>query len=831
MPRPSSLLLELVFGRRAPDRRTVAAGDGEAVPVFRRIRLAAFLLAFAAWIAAPPASADDDNGESIALVVRAADDLRCTAKNCGSQILNGIYFGSRMECVFALDPREPFANDGGAPGAPLDWESCKELGDCFWGYPNPADGSCIGCEGTLTTFHPVKDRIRWRHPTKEDVIASATLATCDPPPGEIFFDDPNDTGVEPRPATNYCVFIGTTDNYFLALDEDPALPPVDRDDVTDCLDAGGDGLEFLDEPPFASCLWQFKTDNQIWRNAIAPSQQLCPGEGTEPHGHVLVASKSGYLAKFDRHPRRSQSMDCNGNTPVTCDSDNPLSCPLAVLEWDPEVRIDENSLEIRGGLVAVRDDGGGEMCVDDSRLLIAATSEGVRSVKVDVAGPTVTYNAVKLDELFNETTSEHEKFERYGIQGIDAAGYPTNRFYFGFGASANDQSGLAAFDVDADGDLTQAWRFKRGAPVCGDRNGCAGADSEGVQLHRTTPVVSHDGAHVFATNRHASGADLSGALLAFAKNPIVAPTPPCNPTGTADLVACAFPSSGDGIVAAPAQATVPCKKDLDSDCCVGETAMSTKVFDRIIVLSKAQKVFVYDFCDGQFHPAVDVEPAPSGDGEADPIDWPGGDFAELRAQPVVAEEVGTYYFQDNNPDGERFFAFDLYQPEKLKWVYETNNELQENSDFCKIGVPAGGRDCYPAPIPWVYAATSSGGGVALTVCPHHVTRPSINELANANCSKFRVAGEVTQEGPSCTHPVELVDVDRSWGVQWRRLDDAASGSLPENTTPPSGHGPCFSGTIPTSAFSGTSGSPNDFVLTARTRFGKEGGTQITLEKP
>jgi len=251
---------------------------------------------------------------------------------------------------------------------------------------------------------------------------------------------------------------------------------------------------------------------------------------------------------------------------------------------------------------------------------------------------------------------------------------------------------------------------------------------------------------------------------------------------------------------------VSCADDPVSQCCVPGVVR----FDRLLVLSKSQRLFVYDFCGGAFIQRV---PPISG--------WPGGSFAELRAQPVVAEEVGTFYFQDNYPQGEHFFAFDLFQPDRLKWVYESGVDHQ-NSTFCKYGVPAGGRDCYPAPIPWVHTQSVSGNAITLTVCPHHATKPSIEELSSTSCKPYRVAGEVTTD----PNDFDTVSLDLAYGVGWHNLTAGTSASLTDPATPSSGHSPCFTGTVP-----GIAGAVNEIVLTAQTKFGKKGSTRIQVYLP
>jgi hypothetical protein len=799
------------------------------------------------------AFADDDNGESVPLLVRqCADGTRCEREPCDPSCSpHSIYFGSRMECVFALSPREPYTWSGpvGQPFAPADWDQCDApSSSCYWGTAADCAGctnsaNCPNCLpsvcGSGPCFHPSHDRVRWRHPVSNDVISTPTVASCTP--GDAFYGSAHEA------VENHCVFIGATDGFALALDEDPAHRPWfdENGDVNAVVPATG--APDTDEPPYGSCLWHFKTDSQVWRNPVAPScmghcsdngdlcavDDDCTGSATcdDVECEVLAASKNGFLGRFDRYPRLDETPDAT----APCTNANLLTCRMRVRDW--EVRLNDSSIAAQGGLVLVRNANGTEAEVDDpqggeTRLVLAGTSLGYRAVKLDTDVPpngngttfhTTKYAPPNTPYIGYSAALQGEALERYGIQD------PVSKTFFsGFGASGGSASGLASFTLAPDGSsptLTSPWTFKRRLtpPAAGPLTGCGASPVSlaEVQFHRTSPVLSGDGDHVFITNRHASGADLSGMLLALsADSGVSAP----------DLVACARPSAGDGIVAAPAATELSCS-DVEhvagpdmTPCCWnsllnnGAGGFVSGTFDRIVVLSKAQSVFVYDFCEapnesGESFHKVD----PDTQDPATMPDW-GSPFAELRVQPTIAKDVGTFYFYDNNPTGERFFAYDLFDMD-LKWVYDASDEdLDDNAHYCKVGVPAGGADCYLAPIPYVSAAPISGG-LRLTIGAHHPEGGYLAARTTGNTNaENRVMGALGEFSDTGSAPLAaLADV--------RIHNLAASGPKPWEVG-------CFASppcTVDLLAAQGDlSAGANSIDVTVRTRFGKEGTTRVAL---
>jgi hypothetical protein len=806
------------------------------------------------------AAADDDNGESVPLVVRKCtndtpsivDDTRCTKTDCPADCsLDAVYFGARMECAFGLDAREPFLWTGSGFEA-TDWETCATA-DCYWGNASTCAASCATpgacpaclpescsgggcpasgvCGGTSTAcFDPDHHRIRWRHPVETSMISSPTIATCTAN-GASYPDD----GVHERIA-NHCIFIGAQERYLLAIDEEPALPP------------WVGGAPDPAEPSYGSCLWSYKVDAAIWRNPVAPAPECDPDQDD---CWIFAASKDGYLGRFDRYPKPVA-------TPPACTASDSsqLDCPMRVRDWEIRLR-DDGSVAAQGGMLLVHEDDGDEAWVtppgeDPTRVLMVGTSRGYRAVKVDVpdagsGGPARgvhndEYDAwLRIDEVLGLNNKE-EKLERYSVQGPSVNG--AFRFYSGFGASGGAPSGLAAVSLDVartDGKepLQLDWVFRRGLPTeagfptpvpspavngCEDRSGpTGGVETDEVQYHRTNPALSGDGNHVFITNRHATSRDLSGTLIALrtqttshsSSNPYYSSSSPNDGASTIahpHLVACVVPSQGDGIVAPPAAAWLSCDDvptGAAAPCCANNDA-----FDRIVVISKQPAYHVYDFCDatGGSNPKFHLV------GEDD--QWlrsPGNleSFAELRVQPAIAADAGTFYFYDNNPAGERFFAYDLFDPTRLKWFYDASPDgPHDNGTVCKLGVPAGGRDCYLAPIPYLDGgATSVSGGIDLSVKAYRPTDALVGGLGRtAAATEDKIWG-----------PFTAGTVNDLYEARWYNDTNGESGDQPVTC-------PSNACTLQLREASGDlePGVDNDIIVTVRNKFGKQGSTLLRI---
>jgi hypothetical protein len=825
--------------------------------------------------------ADDENGDSVALVVRECDDdTRCTEADCSEDAVDrscfatGIYYGSRTDCVFSLEPREAYCSNVDGSRERMDFRECVGLDEmpcdgtptCEWCRTTAcADGSTCGekvpgicgedgpacldclphgcdtgecgdggpglCEDDTPCFHPQEDRLRWRHPTGKDVISSPIIASCNAPLDPFYPDAssffacsgsscPNRApGLNPRPVDNHCIFIGSYDKHLYVLDEEPAKRPTEA------------------EAPFASCLASIKSsgDGEIWRNPAAPE---CIGGSCD----VLFASKSdgspSYLDKVRRYP-----VPPTGTLANCDDPDNFLTCDLELAhgdDWRVEAeRTGEGNLQIRGGLLIPKNDDGTEFQVscgdgkcslpdDKSRLLILGSSRGYRMVKLDVdlsalsSSPSPAWDEIEWASVLPPV----EFVERYGLQK-PKAGTSGPDLYWGYGGSGGAASGVSRFTIPAvpTSDHPTSWEFGRNNPSGeppGTLNGCEDGDNDsqfgettGVQYHRTTAVATQTGDAVFITNRDGtSSRDLGSSVVAL-------------DGATGDLEACGYETDGGGIVAAPAHASVRCA-DLPSGsrpCCTDVPFQPDKRVDRIILATKSQQVRVFDYCEQTLHEIED-----SGGGAVITDDdlslAPAGPtivFDELRAQPAVAAELGTFYIRDNHPGGEKFFAFDLFDPDRgLLWYYDASVD-HDNSAYCELYLTSGAEaeDCYPSPIPIavdidltspveLYPADDCGcideTSVWLGVGAHHPTAANLDTLADTNYASSAVSSThvLMQDGVgSIEFHNETTDQKELWTCGSFFCGDYVDASnLQEGA--------------------------NEIVLTRWNKFGKRGSTRITL---
>ncbi len=773
---------------------------------------------------------ENDEGSSSPLIVgTCADGTRCAGDGADSDCTascrtDAIYMGSRSDCVYSFDPREPYCRiiktgetqpsyvavgydvcGGDDHGPSGDGDACNDTGDvinggtladsscyyCRGGFSACTDGSACGaggpgrcddqavcadcrkpscpsgvcgaggpglCVDRTPCFRPDVDRLRWRFPTGNNVIASADFGSCslnaalyvdvthvDGIPGE------RSVGLSPQPAANSCVFIGSKDGFFYALDEDA----YEDDPGT---------------PPTGACLWRYDTsDTQVHSRPAADPITSSIYVGS-------TSSSSSTIHKLERYPAWD-GQSCNLGDPLTCG----LGLEGAVINL---------SEQLEGDALVPQ-----ESTATDGRLVIGSASAMhlIRTRPGFDTVDTLTGSEISVPNL--------GPFRRGLVQAKT-----TGILYSGFGGGENDGEGLLAFDIfksmpcgsPIDEDLQSNGVLDKNSPTTGlppeicNHSG-TGTNFAGIQWHRHQVVFNEAESHFFITNRANSNGDLRKRLAAFE-------AVGAGETLTGDNLIDCYKSDFTGMVASATYARVECK--VATPCCnVGESV------DRLFFGDRNQRFYAVDFCEGA--PMYNA--------------WgPVSLRTTFRALPVVSLDLETVYIYDESGDNEKVFALDIHDG-TIKWEYHIlgQNDPFGNGSFCEnAATPAGGANCYPAPIPKITDKDSIGtlypvddGGcldadsVTLAVSSYHIDESNLRAFE----------GNITPGA---------ANLDTNSGVDWRNETSGASGHWPCD---PECEGDLTSNP-PTGEAAGLVEGCNCIVVTVRDNAGKEGSTLIAINR-
>lgn len=406
------------------------------------------------------------------------------------------------------------------------------------------------------------------------------------------------------------------------------------------------------------------------------------------------------------------------------------------------------------------------------------------------------------------------------------------RIYANVGASENP-TGVLAVDIDLQNDrIEPAWLVGSGntkgskwvkftkepSETSGEAvfsiDGLGNVrvtDADGIQVHKSSPVLSTDGATIYVDNRSAGKGQFKNRTFGIdTTNPDQEA-----PVHTFDENDAPFWWSNvpdpQPIAAAPALARTKCERwtgnddngdgeitedelheppiQLHPDCCGPDGLVDTLFFG-----DKNAQFYGIVVCQtaGGMPLAWDEKL------KFPPVTVNGG---KTRSTPVVATDIGTVYVGNDNADDVKssFYAFDM-ETGRIKW----SHNVSADTNVCAPSGTNFGKGCYASPLPHVTATSPTLDAVGCTTA----TAVTLSVDAwTVNPNNPNGSGQDMDSPLPPGSPTSIVG-DLEW----------------QNETEGTDYTACTGGDCVVSLVAG----PNTIVLQATDELGKVGRTEVTV---
>jgi len=670
--------------------------------------------------------------------------------------LDAIYFGSRKECVVALDPIEPYCRIGSSQNASgfeyveSSWAECGSGGDgdicgkvgeptefllCEDGSACVQTGGSWQCQGS---GKPCDNRCFYgtgiHEPCDLAPIANSREKRCGAGGPGLCADG------------TQCLFVACNDGTLCSQGQCGDLSKCDLA-PSRCADGSqcGDKLarQCADGTPcFRAATdrtrWRYEADSDIVGTPRVASCTDDPGLYRDPNGRTIgidpqpidnhcvfiATNTSGKMYALDEeqlivgpgHPTEQNTADgsclwvkqAHGNIQSMAAADDVWSEQhlfVGTLTGRLHDFYRSPTLQAACPASSVPNPHNCNLLIEKEGSTLPLVNRGGTDVKGDsTMSKTVPHRLVVgagkhlrlIDTSLLDPVVEIASLANVGNRKFrrgPVEADTTGIFYTANGSSTTD-SGAMAFELSADGNSLET----RGEVDRGDTAvNASAANCDGNQdgAPAVLDKIQWHRTYAVLNERETHFFVSTRATKGDTRKRLVAFEADADLTAD-DLIDCAPEPPGlDAAVVAPAAVLrLPCALARSTGCC-GD---GTTHLDRLLIGDKDSDFHAFDFCDGLDAAGTGASTMAAGflpeDSSFSPQNL-SGSSNKYRAMAGVALDLGTVYAVDETTDNqETVYAIDAYDFTK-KWVYTLNG------NHCANTGPSG-EDCYPSPIPNVW---------------------------------------------------------------------------------------------------------------------------------